>query len=142
MIRAALILSLLPGMALAETVNLSVTFSEAARAKLVELGEQVVVNTAYYGEPSDAGMAHVDEMGQVSLGSEMLTIWPRDQVVQIGGITGGLPRDLVKAPYINVNIYSARYAHEDNLLICDLVEAPLEQASATPQAALCKLITE
>ena len=137
-----LALLLAPGAAMAESVSLAIGFSPAARDKLQSLGEHVVINAMYYGEPSDAGQPHMDEIGQVQLGSEVLTIWPRDQVVTLGGALAGLPRELVQAPYLNVNVYSARFADEDNLLDCGLVDGPLSDLTKAPQAMTCKLIGE
>lgn len=138
----SVVLVLAAGTAQAE-VALQVSFSDAARAKLTELGERVVVNAMYYGDPTEAGQPYADDgMGLVSLGDEVFTLWPRDQVVTLGGAMAGLPLDLVVEPGLNVNIYSARFAHEDNLLDCGLVDAPLREVEAAPQAMYCKLIGE
>ena len=80
-------------------------------------------------------------MGMVYLGKEEAEIWPVDQTVTLGGSLGGAPLGWVTEPMVNVNVYSARLASDDNLLDCGLVDGPIAQARAAVSPIACALIT-
>lgn len=137
---AALCLCGLPAFA-AETISLEVQLDPAALAKLQVLNEGVVISGWFSGEPVAGNTVPLDEMGLVWLGKEELTIWPQASAkVTLGSGLSAAPVASVVAPMLNVNVFTARFADEDNLLDCSLVEGPLAELAKSPQVITCKLI--
>lgn len=120
--------------------SLSIRFDAGSAAKLARLGERVIVAAWYYGEPTAAGRRHADEMGLVNIGREEAEIWPVNQTVTLGGALRGAPLTWVTEPMVNVNVYSARIADENNLLNCSLVDEPLAEARRAVSRIDCALI--
>jgi hypothetical protein len=50
--------------------------------------------------------------------------------------------DQVTVPMLNVNVFSARWTSEDNLIDCGFLDAPMAELAAAPQSITCKLIGE
>ena len=139
----ALILTALlaaPAMAQETSLTIHITFDAASATKLQEAGEMVVVSSYFWGDPVAGNFLPVNEMGQLYLGGEEATIWPREQTLSIGGSLGGAPIGNVAAPMVNVNVYSARITDENNLLDCGIVEGPTDELSKSTQEIACKLI--
>lgn len=138
---AALCLCALPTIAAAETISLEVQLDPAALAKLQKLDEAVVVSAWFSGEPTADNTIALDDMGMVWLGNEEFTIWPQASAkLTLGSGLSAAPVASVIAPMINVNVYSARFISEDNLLDCSLVDGPLADLAKAPQVITCKLI--
>ena len=121
---------------------LEVTFSQRALQELAGLSEMVMVSAFYFGEPAPGATIEPDEEGLIFLGVEEHVIWPVPQTVQLGANLGAMPVAQVVAPQVNVNVYSARFGAEDNLLECGLVDGPVQDFIGKPQAVACKLIGE
>lgn len=133
----------LPLPALADgMVRIDLTLSPRAMAELASLSEMVTVSAFYFGEPAPGATIEPDEMGQVFLGAEDHTVWPLPQAVVLGANLGAMPRGQVVAPMLNVNVFSARFAHEDNLLDCGLVDGAVADLVGAVQKVHCKLIVE
>lgn len=137
-------LALLATPALAEdtVVALKIGFDPAAAAFLQEKGELVVVSGWFYSDPAPGNTLPVDEIGTIYLGSEEVTVWPKDQTVTLGHNLAAAPMASVVAPMLNVNVYSARISGEDNLLDCTLVEGPTATLAKTPQTITCTLLPQ
>lgn len=129
-----------PAVAQETRIEINLHFDPAAAAALQKLGEMVTVGASFYGEPSATNTLPVDEVGWITLGNEAVTVWPVDQMVHIGANLGAAPMSSVLAPEVNVNVYSARFTSEDNVLDCSLVEGPTDELSKKPQDVTCKLI--
>lgn len=43
-------------------------------------------------------------------------------------------------PMVNINVYSARFASDDNLLDCGFIDGPVADFAGTTQTITCKLI--
>lgn len=78
-------------------------------------------------------------MGFIDLANEAYTIRARDAVLVLGGSLSNAPLDQVIAPKINVNVYSARFTDENNLLDCGIVDDDIA-ALKGPQDIFCKLL--
>jgi hypothetical protein len=128
-----------PLMAENHTVGILITFDEATIARLTSLGEWVTVSAYYFGDPARED-APTDEMGMVYLGHEEANIFPATQRVEIGGFLDAAPIEWVTEPLVNVNIYSARFVDENNILDCGLVEGPVAALSAQDQTISCTLL--
>lgn len=141
LLRSALILCCLALPAMAEEpIRIKIAFDAKAAAKIAEAKELVEVSTWYEGEPTPAGEPYIIETALVYLGAETYQIFPRDQIITLGGAQAGLPLDLVKEPMLTVNVYTARHVFEDNLLNCDLVSGTLAELAGKTHSLHCKLI--
>ena len=129
-----------PAVAQEKTVTVRLTFDPAAVAAMLEKGEWVTVSTYFFGDPAPGNTLPEDEMGQVYLGAETVTLWPADQTIQIGGSLGAAPMSSVIAPSLNVNVFSARFSTEDNILDCGIVDGPFADMAASMQTINCTLI--
>ncbi|MFN3294002.1 MAG: hypothetical protein ACK414_11190 [Gemmobacter sp.] len=139
----ALALGLLPVAVRAQNlVTIDLSLSPRAMTELAGQAEMVVVSAFYWGEPAPGATIEPDDMGQIFLGSEEHVIWPVPQTVRLGANIASMPLAQVATPMLNVNVFSARFASEDNLLECGLVDAPVADLMGTVQAVACKLIGE
>lgn len=127
-------------------VEINVSLSKKAAAKLAADKEGIVAFASYYGDPSKKGQKHADEMGQIDLS-------PSEEWVEISGKGGPLritgkfvDRKLIQwvdGPIkINVNVISARKSSPDNILTCDLIDGALSDAQKAPLAVHCGLTDE
>ncbi|MGA0540302.1 hypothetical protein [Neotabrizicola sp. VNH66] len=136
---------LLAGPALSQTpstVTVEITFSEKALAELTSRGEAVTVSGYWMGDPAPGATLPVNEIGTIFLLTEDLTLWPGPVTVTLGSALASAPVDQVVEPMLNVNVYSARWTSDDNLLDCGLVDDLLSKLTAAPQKMQCKLIGE
>jgi hypothetical protein len=137
----AIALGLAGGMAQADGLTLKIDFDDRAMLTLAQIGERVVVSAFYYGEPSAKGAAHADEMGQIWLGNEDVTIDPLDQKVKLKAALDAEGSGWIKGvPRVNINIFSARLADQNNLLNCDIFEDDIAVAQARVQVLECVLL--
>ncbi len=140
---AALLAALPPLPVLADPpIRVELTFSPRALQELAGLSEMVTVSAFYFGEPAPGATIEPDEEGLIFLGLEEHVIWPVPQPVVLGGNLAAMPVGQVAIPQLNVNVYSARFGAEDNLLDCGLIEGPVQDFTGKPQAIACKLINE
>lgn len=140
---AALLAALLPLPVLADMpLRIELTFSPRAAQELAGLSEMVTVSAFYFGEPAPGATIEPDEEGLIFLGLEEHVIWPVPQAVGLGGNLAAMPVGQVVVPRVNVNVYSARFGAEDNLLDCGLLDGPVQEFAGKPQALACKLIDE
>lgn len=127
-------------------VDITVSLSRKAAAKLAAEKESIAAFASYYGDPSKKGEKHADEMGQIDLS-------PTDEWVEISGQGGPLhisgklvDQKLIQwvdGPVkINVNVISGRKSSSNNLLTCDLIDGPLREAQKAPLAVHCALTSE
>jgi hypothetical protein len=123
---------------------INLKLSEGLKAELASKGETIIVRAAFYGEPSEAGASEVDEMGQIPLGDEELSVLPVDGAVMITGTTVP-PAKLALiagAPSVNVNVFTGRKSSGDNLISCNFIDGPVAELTAAPTEIACGLITE
>lgn len=137
---APLVLAALPALAETSKVTLHITFDPAAAAKLSELGEMVTVSGFFFGFPKAGATMKPDEMGMITLGIEDITIHPSETTLEVGALLASAPLDQVEEPLLNVNVFSARRAHEDNLLDCNLLPEESLAKLSGPQEISCKLL--
>jgi len=127
-------------------VDVNVTLSKKAAARLAAEKEGIVVFADYYGDPKRSAEKHANEIGQISLEQQ-------DEEVEIPG-TGGHAHisgakvdtkrlDWLTGPAkINVNVASARKSNPDNLLDCDFIDGALAEVRKAPVTLHCYLIEE
>lgn len=137
---AAISLAALPALAETPRVTLRISFDPAAAKALTDMGEMVTVSSHFYGFPKEGATMTPDEMGMITLGIEDITIHPADATLETGAVLMSAPLDQVEEPLVNVNVYSARFANEDNLLDCNLLPEESLTKLTGPQDILCKLL--
>ena len=129
-----------PAMADDTHITLQITFDPAALAALQTRGEGVIISAHYAGEPNATSTMPLDEMGWIYIGAEQITINPEDRIVDIGAGLGGTALTMTDMPMVNVNVFSARFTDDDNLLDCGIVDGPVADYLGTTQTITCKLI--
>ncbi|MGY0559039.1 hypothetical protein [Lysobacter sp. A421] len=127
---------------LAFTVD--VTLSDSAKEQFSSSGETVIVGATYFADPAaDAGEDVINDVGQVDLGSALVTL-PGEGQAAFG--SGGLQRDrldLIEGePQVNINVWSGRKSSPDNLLDCDMFQDAIAVAASQPVAIDCRLLDE
>lgn len=125
--------------------DVNVTLSPRAAAALQKTKEGITVSARYYGDPTPAAAKHANEVGQIDLGGEELRLSARGGPAQITG--QGVKRYRLHwtqgAPKVNVNAFSSRRSHADNLLSCDFIDGEVDAVlQAQPLELHCSLITE
>ncbi len=124
--------------------RIDLSLSAKAVGELARLHEGIVVAASYYGDPKPAFAKKANEVGQIDLGREEITV---DSTVASVDVTGktferGHVKWLEGKVMINVNVYSARRSGPDNILDCDFFDDALALAQQAPLTLHCKLIGE
>ena len=136
-------LTLLAGTAaLADTVTVELTFSDRALAELQSRGEAVILASNWIGEPAEGVTTADPETGMVYLQWEELTIYPGPATLVLGANLSAAPLDQVIEPVLNLNVFSARWTDDKNLLACGVLDGPLSQLVGSIHKLTCKLIRE
>ncbi|MCX7890135.1 MAG: hypothetical protein N2422_10500 [Rhodobacteraceae bacterium] len=141
---AAALAAAAAGPAAAEDFGFAVDlrFDRVTIGTLVEREEGIVVSAVFYGEANEAGQDQADEMGTIWLGNAEFTLAPDDQTVIIPGnidraalkwVEGGVVR-------ANVNVYSARFSDEANILDCGIFDDDVRVAQAATPQIECTLL--
>ncbi len=131
-----------PCLAETQTVTLYLTFSDKALAELTSRGDGVTVAAYWMGDPVEGATLPLTEIDTIFLMSEDITLQAGPATVVLGGSLASAPLDQVTVPMLNVNVFSARWTSEDNLIDCDFLDDEMAKLSAAPQTLNCKLIGE
>jgi uncharacterized protein YecT (DUF1311 family) len=127
-------------------IDVNVTLSKKAAAKLAAAKEGIVVLADYYGDPKKSAETHANEIGQISLEQqgEKVEISGTGGHVHISGSKVDAKRlDWLSGPVrVNVNVASARKSGPDNLLSCDFIDGPLSNVQKQAVTLHCALIEE
>jgi hypothetical protein len=125
--------------------RIDLSLSAKAASELARLHEGIVVAASYYGEPKPAFAKKANEVGQIDLGGEEITVESTVASVDVTGKTfeSGHVKWLADGKVmVNVNVYSARRSGPDNILDCDFFDDALALAQQAPLKLYCKLIGE
>ena len=119
-------------------------FTEYALMRLAELGETVTISAMYYGEPLPevaATMTEADGPFYV-VGTYETIVNPVDQTISVSGagVDTAKLANLTGAPVINVNVFTSRTMHPDNLITCTLIDGEVAELRAKPPATLCEML--
>lgn len=123
--------------------EVQLTLTPRAIEKLTAMSEMVTIAGMYWGEPSEAGKPRADDIGQINLGRDDINVQPASRTVLVPGAAidpSVLETDVAGAPQVLVNVFTARMAHEDNLINCGIYEGPIAMARAKPVDIRCDLI--
>jgi hypothetical protein len=138
--RLAAALALLSAPALAETpeFSLNMTFEPATATRLAEIGEKVVISVLYFGEPAEGNTQLLDDMGQVALAEETVTIEPVDQTVTLGAGLAEAPVESVTRTRMNINFLPAGEGTEEVSLWCGIIDAFVDEADGKSAPVTCQ----
>jgi len=119
-------------------------FSEYAAMRLAELGETVTISAMYFGNPTPEvadTMTAADGPVYV-IGTYETTVNPVDQTITISGagIDSAKLTNVSDAPMLNVNIFTSRTKHPENLINCTLIDGEVSELRAKPPATLCEML--
>lgn len=130
-----------------------ITLSPAARERLTNQSESVIVGADYFGYPTAQAQArHVPgsenpwltlHRAQVELEGDQLDGTPTAKFPAVTFDAKQLAwTDAPDAPQVNVNVYSGRRSAPDNLLDCQMFQDALTTAARAPIRLSCGLIGE
>lgn len=125
-------------------LEIRLSYSNAAKATLTRLSEEVVVLATYFVAASPAGMTRSEGNGAIPLGSDTVQVGPAEDAVALSpDDLSDIDPALTQGPIqVNVNVFSARLSGEDNILACDFYEGDLESLRSAGIDLQCFLITE
>lgn len=124
--------------------ELTLKLSDKLKTELTARGETLIVHTRFYGEPNEAGVSEIDDMGYIQLGEAELELQPLDAPVAISDapVPPAKLALLTGKPLVNVNVFTGRRSSEDNLISCDFIDGPVEDLRPAPTEIYCGLISE
>ncbi|MFC3693730.1 hypothetical protein ACFOWB_16040 [Chenggangzhangella methanolivorans] len=128
--------------AVAHSFEAQIFMSAKAQARLKKIGEKVKVAAYYSGEPVPSKRKLANEVGEISLGDEEVVLPPEGGAARMKGEMPAKKIGWVKEPMVLLNIFSARLAHQDNLLNCGIFQDSIKRAQTQPIVITCKLIDE
>lgn len=133
--------------------TVEIAFSPAARERLAERRESVIVSAEYFGYPGPQAQARripgsenpwfTLRRAQV----ELDTVRPDGVAIERFPAVVLDPKELAltqapDAPRLNLNVWSGRRSSQDNLLDCGTFEDTLAVTSRAPVRLSCRLIGE
>jgi len=123
--------------------SVDITLSPRAAALLAAKHEMITVSAEYSGDPIPSKMKLADEMGEIDLGGEDVTIpGTNGRAVISGRKFIAAHAGWVKVPQVLINVFTARHSDPNNLLDCGIFEDALSKAQAAPIQIHCKVIGE
>ena len=122
-------------------VDVALSLTPAAAAKLKALGKAAVADGYYYGQPTEATAAKADEDGHINLGQSFASAAATQSVRLSGDAVDPAMLDKIKdgAVSVTVRAYLDPTAGVDNVLDCTRFDGPLKTAQAQPVAISCDL---
>lgn len=124
-------------------VNVRITLSPAAKARLEKAKEQISVTATYAGDPKESALAQAGPSGMLDLGKntqllpgEGTTVFEEDVIdkKRLALIDGEVQ--------LTVNVTSAKSSVPENLLACPFYWDTLAAAGEGPVEIHCSLISE
>jgi hypothetical protein len=126
--------------------SVNVQLSGAARAKLTNSKETIVVAGYFTGHPKAGTEARYLDIksGEVTLGGVRQEIRPGETAVfnQLNLSSDAVSRIDSQGPHILINVFSGRRSSKNNLLACTLYDGALESLRGKTIVIRCQLIEE
>ena len=122
--------------------KIELSFTPRALEKLQELGEKVTVSNFYHAMAAPGAAARAETMGQVGFGDNAMQVEPANQIVRVSvsPFDPAKLKDIEGEPRLLINVFTARKAAPDNLLVCGIYDDDLAKAEAAPIPIACDLI--
>jgi len=128
----------------ARAFDVSVEIAPRAMEKLKTLGDNLVIDTSYYGYPTDAARPKANDLHQIDLGQEKIVI----DLATLKGRMQGRMNSAGVADVIHgdvmllVNGYSVtKVGAQDDQVSCAYYRARIDQAQATMPVLQCDIVT-
>ena len=125
--------------------SVDVQLSNAARRKLVDSEETIIVLGRFVGYPKDGAEARfLDKAGLVFLGEVRREICPGETATfeQINLNPEALAQIDSQGPLVSITVVSGRRSSRDNLLYCEHYEGDFDSALGQIMVLQCQLIKE
>lgn len=127
------------------TFTIDISLSPAARKKLNEAQETIIVDVAFVGRPKDPNDPNMTEDGQYIVGTYVkeLPVGKTRYKIRDAKLSGPLFAGLRDPNYfISMNVYSGRKSSPNNLLSVDYLYKDIEFMAGKISAVSAKLISE
>jgi|GEM_PF-1273297 len=128
----------------ARAFEVSAELTSRAAERLKALGDNLVIDTSYYGYPTDAAREKANRLHQIDLGQEKIVVAPpgfgahmlgRMNTKGVADITNG-------EVMLLVNGYSVTpVGAKDDQVACNYYRARIDQAQAKPPVLQCDIET-
>ena len=115
-----------------------------AAAKLRALGDNLVIDTSYYGYPTDAAMPKANRLHQIDLGLEKIVVMPpANKAHMLGRMNTKGVADVTNGEVmLLVNGYSVTpVGAKDDQISCNYYRDRIDQAQAKPPVLQCDIET-
>jgi hypothetical protein len=124
--------------------DVKITLSEQAAQWLKKRNERIVISADYTGQPKPTMETRANQVGMIDLAVEDIEAVGASGVIHVTGTKVNLSRvNWIEGPImLNVNVFSARHASEDNVLACDFFDGKLQSARRSVPELHCSLIRE
>ena len=120
--------------------TVALTLTPAALAKLTAVKDQVAIEATYYAYPNHDNTAKADNLGQISLGDDKLSVDPTAKTVPMPGTgldTKSLP-ETSGDPVVLFSAYSITIdGAQDELLECSNARGAISKFQAGPAQITC-----
>ena len=131
---------------LAPEFSVSVRLSDAARKKLIDSKETIIVAGYFTGHPKQGtAQRYLDiKSGLVDLGDVEDEIHP-DEIAAVNDVKlkpDALARIDSHGPSILIDVFSGRKSSKDNLLYCEVYDGSFESIHGRTTGIPCRLIEE
>jgi hypothetical protein len=126
------------------SIEVVVTLSKKAAARLAAAHEGIGLSASFFGTPTAAGRRRAGEDGTIALGNVERSLPATGRVRFAPPVYKKGLIELIeqRQPRVNINAFSARKTLPDNVLDCTFFEDSVAQAQAKPVSLRCKLIGE
>jgi hypothetical protein len=128
----------------ARAFEVSAELTPRAAAKLKALGDNLVIDTSYYGYPTEAAMSKANSLHQIDLGQEKIVVLPPANTAHMLGRmnTKGVADVARGEVMLLVNGYSVtKVGAKDDQVSCNYYRARIDQAQAKPPVLQCDIET-
>lgn len=121
----------------------SAVLTDRAAAKLKALGDNLVVDTSYYGYPTDAALPKANRLRQIDLGQEKIVVLPPDyKAHMLGRMNSKGVTDITGDVMVLVNGYSVTpVGAKDDQISCGYYRAGIGLAQNKAPVLQCDIET-
>ncbi|MFT4074606.1 MAG: hypothetical protein QM647_03675 [Asticcacaulis sp.] len=127
----------------ARAFTVSAVLTDRAAAKMKALGDNLVIDTSYYGYPTDAARPKANSLQQIDLGQEKIVVSPPAyQAHMLGRMNSKGVTDITGDVMVLVNGYSVTpVGAKDDQISCGYYRARIELPQAKAPVLQCDIET-
>lgn len=124
-------------------VKVKIQLSPKAASELTRLGESVLVDVVYGGDPTQKASSQVNDLGVIELGRVKKELPGAGEIDLTEDVIDKSRLKLtIGQPQIMINVISAKKKSRENLLSCAFYWETLKVAGKAPVVIPCKLLSE